>query len=199
MYTYLELKRHSNRSTSILKQLTFALWKEATMSKELINEIFKEKMNLIKLYLIKLGCNQIDAEDIVQDTFYKALKYIDGIQTDKLSSWLFKVAINQYYDLCRKNNKYIFLNIDEEIFKQSLTDNKFVLDFLLNLEQKEEILEVLNSLSNIYKNLLIFKYDFCLSYKEISELLDIKENTVRTYLFRAREQFKKVWEEKYEK
>ncbi|MDM8311423.1 MULTISPECIES: sigma factor-like helix-turn-helix DNA-binding protein [Clostridium] len=46
---------------------------------------------------------------------------------------------------------------------------------------------------------MIFKYDFCLSYKEISELLDIKENTVRTYLFRAREQFKKVWEEKYEK
>jgi len=45
---------------------------------------------------------------------------------------------------------------------------------------------------------LFFKYDMGLSYKEIAELLDINENTVKTYLFRAREQFKKLWREKYE-
>lgn len=179
--------------------ITLALWREAMMSNELINEIFQKKMNLINKYLIKLGCNKHDAEDIVQDTFYKALKYMDGIHPDKLSSWLFKVSINKYYDVCRKNNRYIFLNIDEEIFKQSLTDNKFITDLLLNLEQKEEILKVMNSLSEIYKNLLLLKYDMDLSYKEIAELLDINENTVRTYLFRAREQFKKVWRDKYEK
>lgn len=55
----------------------------------------------IPSYLIKLGCNQEDAEDITQDTFYKALKYIDGIGASKISSWLFRVAINKYYDLCR--------------------------------------------------------------------------------------------------
>jgi len=38
-----------------------------------------------------------------------------------------------------------------------------------------------------------------LSYKEIAEILDINENTVKTYLFRAREQFKKVWRDNFEK
>jgi RNA polymerase sigma factor, sigma-70 family len=169
------------------------------MSNELINEMFQKKMNLIYKYLIKLGCSKDNAEDIVQDTFYKALKYIDGIKVDKMSSWLFKVAINKYYDLCRKNNKHIHLSIDEEIFKESLTDSKLVEDFILDLEKKDEIIKALNNISDIHKNLLIFKYDIGLSYKEIAEILDINENTVKTYLFRAREQFKKVWRNKYEK
>jgi len=169
------------------------------MSNELINEMFQKKMNLIHRYLIKLGCSQDNAEDIIQDTFYKALKYIDGIQADKLSAWLFKVAINKYYDFCRKNNSSIHFSIDEDIFKQSLTDNKLIEDYILDLEKGEEILQVLNSMGDVQKNLLVLKYEMDLSYKEIAELLDINENTVKTYLFRAREQFKKTWRDKYEK
>lgn len=169
------------------------------MSNELINDMFRQKMIIIHKYLIRLGCGKDDAEDIIQDTFYKALKYIDGIQAEKLSSWLFKVAINKYYDLCRKNNRHVHLNIDEEIFKESLSDSKLVEDFILDIEKKKEILRILNLISNTHKNLLLFKYDMNLSYKEIAELLDINENTVKTYLFRAREQFKKVWRDKYEK
>lgn len=169
------------------------------MSNGLVNEMFQEKMNLIQNYLMKLGCSQENAEDIVQDTFYKALKYIDGIQADKLLPWLFKVAVNKYYDLRRKNSRHIHLSIHEDIFKENLTDNKLVEDLLLDSEQKEEILEVLNSISDIHKNLLILKYDMNLPYKEIAELLGINENTVKTYLFRAREQFKKVWRDKHEK
>ncbi|MDS0524687.1 RNA polymerase sigma factor [Clostridium sp. SHJSY1] len=168
------------------------------MSNELIIEMFKEKMYLIHKYLIKLGCSEENAEDIVQDTFYKALKYIDGIQEDKLSSWLFKVAINKYYDLCRKNNRHAHISLDEEIFKERLKENKLVEDFILDIEKKEEILKILNSISDINKNLLFFKYEMDLSYKEIAELLEISENTVKTYLFRAREQFKKLWRENYE-
>lgn len=168
------------------------------MSNELIKNMFQEKMNLIYKYLIKLGCSPENAEDIVQDTFYKALKYIDGIQADKLSSWLFKVATNKYYDLCRKNNRHAHLSIDEDIFKESLRDSKLVEDFILDIEKKEEILKVLNAISDINKNLLFFKYQMDLSYREIAELLEISENTVKTYLFRAREQFKKIWRENYE-
>lgn len=198
MYTYQYFKRHNNRSTSNQEIHNLTLWKGDMMSNELIDKMFQEKMKLIYRYLIKIGCSTEDADDIVQDTFYKALKYIDGIQTDKLSSWLFKVAVNKYYDLCRKSNKHVHLSIDEDIFKESLTEGKLVEDYLLNLERKEEILKVLNSISEIKKNLLMFKYDMGLSYKEIAEILDINENTVKTYLFRAREQFKKMWRAEYE-
>ena len=106
------------------------------MGNELINEMFDKKMKVIHKYLIKLGYSQDNAEDIVEDTFYKVLEYIDGIQADKLSSWLFKVAINKYYELRRKNSRHIHLNIDEEIFKESITDSKLVEDFILDVEKK---------------------------------------------------------------
>ncbi|WP_252229908.1 RNA polymerase sigma factor [Clostridium sp. ZBS15] len=167
------------------------------MNNELINEMFEKKMIIIYKYLVKLGCSKDNAEDIVQDTFYTALKYIDGIQTNKVSSWLFKVAINKYYDLCRKNNRHIYLSIDEEVFKERLVENNLVEEFILDLERKKEINEILNSISDVHKNLLFFKYDMGLSYKEIAELLGINENTVKTYLFRAREKFKKLWRDKY--
>jgi len=104
------------------------------MNYELIDEIFKDKMNLIYRYLIKLGCNKENADDIVHDTFYKALRYIDGIQSDKLSAWLFKVAINKYYDLCRKNKRHIHVSIDEEILKDGLGTNNLIEDFILELK-----------------------------------------------------------------
>jgi len=47
------------------------------------------------------------------------------------------------------------------------------------------------------KNLLILKYDIKLTYKEISNLLDISEEKVKTYLYRARNNFKKNWEGMY--
>ncbi|SHE98924.1 RNA polymerase sigma-70 factor, ECF subfamily [Clostridium fallax] len=169
------------------------------MDNELINKIFKKKMIIIYKYLIKIGCDENDAEDIVQDTFLKAIRYIDGINVEKISSWLFKVAVNKYYDLCRKNNKYIKLDIDDDIIQKSITDDNLAENYLLNLEKREEIIKVLDSLSVIQKNLLILKYSEELSYKEIAVFLDIKENTVKTYLFRARERFKVVWRNDYEK
>ena len=160
------------------------------MKNDLISKIFMDKMNIIHCYLIKRGCNQEDAEDITQDTFYKAIKYIDGIDISKISAWLFRVAINSYYDLCRTKKRHVQVIIDEEIFK---SDNNLCEDYIIDLERKGDVLKILNSLNNTQKNLLILKYNMDLSYKEISNVLDINESTVKTYLFRAREQFKNKW------
>ena len=67
---------------------------DSMMAKKL-NEILK----FVYSYLIKMGASKEDAEDIIQDTAYKFLQYIDSIQMDNIKSWLFRVAVNQYYDL----------------------------------------------------------------------------------------------------
>lgn len=167
------------------------------MKNDLISKMFINKMSIIYSYLLKLGCSQEDAEDIIQDTFYKAIKYIDGLDTSQISSWLFKVAVNKYYDLCRKKNRFVHVSIDEEIFKVSPSDSTLCEDYIIDLERKEEVLRVLNTLNDIQKNLLILKYSLNLSYKEIAEILDINESTVKTYLFRAREHFRNKWRMMY--
>ncbi|MBX4260664.1 RNA polymerase sigma factor [Clostridium estertheticum] len=163
------------------------------MKNDLINELFINKTDVIYRYLLKIGCNKSDAEDITQETFYKALTYIDGIDTSKISSWLFRVAINKYYDLCRKKNRQVSVSIDEDVLSERLSHDFLCEDYILNLERKQDILLTLNSLNDTYKNLLILKYDMDLSYKEIAGVLDININTVKTYLARGREQFEKYW------
>lgn len=56
-----------------------------------------------------------------------------------------------------------------------------------------EIRGCLNSLKESYKELLILEYEMELSYKEIGKLLGFPEQTVKTYLFRARTEFKSIW------
>jgi len=56
----------------------------------------------------------------------------------------------------------------------------------------------LNGLKPVYKNLLVLKYVVGLSYREIAEILGVREQTVKTYIYRARQKFKNNWRSNYE-
>ena len=153
-----------------------------------LHQILQPKMLEIKKYLIRLGAPAADAEDIVQDTVYKALLYIDSIDEHKFSAWLYKVAINRYYDLCRRS-KRIVIPIDNV----DVPDTELPEDHLLLKEKREDIERVLAQLLPLHKQLIIMKYELELSYQEIAELLGIKTDTVKSALFRARKQFQKKY------
>lgn len=165
------------------------------MNTKELNLIFKNKMFMVYKFLIKNGCSHHDAEDIVQDTFLKAIQYIDGVNLNKINSWLFKTALNRFYDLCRKNSRHPKINIEDSNFLNNLYSEFICEDYILKIENKKEIAKVLDKLKPAYKNLLILKYDMNLSYKEISISLDISEKNVKTYLYRARNSFKNYWED----
>lgn len=164
------------------------------MNNELLDELFSSKMTIIYKYLIKIGCSHNDAEDIVQDTLFKALIHLEAIDSAKIASWLFKVALNRYYDLCRKNKKQPLASLEIE----SILNNMPAADYLpenhiLDNEKREQVSRVLNNLSPIYKNLLVLTYVVGLSYRETAEVLDIKEHTVKTYICRAKQKFRDNW------
>lgn len=153
-----------------------------------LHQILQPKMLEIQKYLIRLGAPATDAEDIVQDTVYKALLYIDSIDENKFSAWLYKVAINRYYDLCRRS-KRIIIPIDYV----DVPDTELPEDHLLLKEKREDIDRVLAELQPLHKQLIIMKYELELSYQEIAELLGITTDTVKSALFRARKQFQKKY------
>lgn len=71
-------------------------------------------------------------------------------------------------------------------------------EILLRKERRAEIEQVMEELSPIYKQLLILKYEMDFSYKEISELIGIREEKVKTYLYRARKLFQKKYGGQYD-
>ncbi|QUG41278.1 RNA polymerase sigma factor [Psychrobacillus sp. INOP01] len=156
--------------------------------KEELYHVLQEKTGIIYKYLIKNGANPRDAEDIIQEALYKFLLYIDSVDPDKSFSWLFRVAINQFYDLCRKQQKQVLVSFENFEF---VDDTLLPEDHVEQSEMKKEIQVVLDQLTPLHKQLLLLlKYELNLSYEEIAEMLDLNPGTLKTYLFRARKAFK---------
>ncbi|WP_246311085.1 RNA polymerase sigma factor [Paenibacillus xylanilyticus] len=140
----------------------------------------QNKMKHIQHYLIRLGASRADAEDIIQDTVYKGLLYLDSIMPEKFSAWLYRVALNRYYDMLRKRKRIEWLDQEPTVEGSEIPEG-----ILLRKERREEIEHVMDALNPIYRQLLILKYELNFSYREISDLVGIREEMVKTYLFRS--------------
>lgn len=167
------------------------------MDSELLFELYKRQSKILYGYLIKSGCKKEDAEDIVQESFIKAIEYMDGVSPDKLSSWLFKVALNNFRNRMKRKFKTNEISIDEEGFYSRIMGECDALEKVLSKEKSRSIRECLLALKDEFRTLLILKYDMDLSYREIGKLLGLSEDIVKTYLYRARNEFKKYWSENY--
>ncbi|MBM4763486.1 sigma-70 family RNA polymerase sigma factor [Bacillus sp. B15-48] len=154
-----------------------------------LDDFLKNKMNMLFRYLLKMGVGEADAQDIIQDTMIKTLSYLGEIPNDKLNAWLFKVAMSRFYDMYRKKKKEIHIPIEPE----HLIDEEGPEKIILTSEQKNEFNELLDQIRPEYKHILLLKYEFHYSYKEISDTLEMKEETVKTWMYRARKQFEKVY------
>lgn len=162
------------------------------MEETLNHEVLNRELNIVFQYLLKKGVPHLDAQDAVQETAFKYLKYADSIRSSKVRSWLIRVALNYFYDQCRKNKKYI-LNFEEDMGGRQIEGlPEFI---ILAKERAEELSRLLVNLKPLYSELLLLKYESDLSYAEISQLLGISTSSVKLNLFRARKSLLKCFKE----
>lgn len=155
------------------------------------NELNAE-LNMVYRYLRKLSISKADAEDSVQEAAYKYLLYYDTIKIAKIRSWLIRVALNSYYDQCRKRGRYD-LNLDEGLLKTEQKEQPEAI--FLNKERNIEIGKAISQLKPLFQELLLLKYHLGLTYEEISKILEINHSSIKTNLFRARKKFERIYKE----
>jgi len=171
--------------------------KKGKMSKEFLTELYNRQAKIIYMYLLKYGCRKEEAEEIVQESFIKAIQHIDGVDERKLPSWIFKVALNTYRNYLKRKSVITELSIDGGgFFSRLAAEGDFTETILVN-ESAISVRDCLSRLKDGYKDLLILKYEMELSYKEIGRLLGLSDATVKTSLYRARNEFKRLWREAY--
>lgn len=156
------------------------------------NDVLNSELNIVFRYLLKKGVPHTDAEDAVQETAYKYLRFSDTVRSSKVRSWLIRVALNYYYDQCRKNKKYV-LNFEEKM-EENRTDELPEM-IILAREHTEELSSLLSRMKPLFSELLLLKYESELSYDEISQLMDMNKSSVKTNLFRARKKLLKLYKE----
>ena len=118
------------------------------------------------------------ALDIVQEVSYKAYKSIENLKEPKyFNTWIMRIAINISTDFYNKKSKVVCMEQEELISKIDAT-----------YEDKDEriyLMESLDKLDNKYKKIIVLKYFDDLTFREIAEILDIPENTVKTHLYKG--------------
>ena len=134
-----------------------------------------------------------DAEDIAQQVFVKAyfsLKRFD--QRAAFSTWLYKITVNECWDLLRKKKVRPLLyesDLSEEQARQfGATDEKQTEepDISERLEARQRVEQLMESLDPRDRTMLILKEVEGFAVEEIAEILGLNANTVKVRLFRAR-------------
>jgi len=141
-----------------------------------------------------------DAEDLAQDVFIEVYLSIHKFRGDsKLSTWLYRIAVNKSLNFIRENKKKRFIeNIGEVLSgdknKEAYSDEnlKEQLEEKNELEKKYEILH--RAINSLKKNqriaFTLHKYDK-LPYKEIAEVMELSLPAVEALIHRAKKNIQK--------
>jgi RNA polymerase sigma-70 factor (ECF subfamily) len=147
--------------------------------------VVKNTEKLVAQIVRKMTTNEDDQKDLVQDIYLKAYLNLSSFQfKSKLSTWIANIAYNTTVNYLQKK-KIPIIEIE------TLIENKCTINDNPELATiKTETVEILNAeiakLPPLYKILITLYHLEELPNKEIAEITNLPEGTIKSYLFRAR-------------
>ncbi|MFD0050938.1 sigma-70 family RNA polymerase sigma factor [Actinomycetes bacterium NPDC127524] len=168
-------------------------------SDELIDEIMKRYgQDILQLAFSYVNSKEV-AEDLTQDIFIKCYKSLHTYnRKSKLRTWLWRIAINTCKDYLKSWYNRRVLVLEEEPLKMS-TKNDVVEDAVIQKDEDSRLVYEVMRLPVEYREVVYLYYYEELPIKEISVLIDTKENTVKTRLRKAKKLLKEGIEDQYDR
>ncbi len=144
-------------------------------------KIYSEYYDIVFQYVLSLCREEVWAEEITQEAFFKALKGIDTFKGNcKLSVWLCQIAKNTFYTEAKKKQRQVDYPLEiipiEDNYEQKIFDK----------ETAFEIHKVLHQLSEPYKEVFWMRTFGELSFAEIGKLFGKTESWARVTYHRAK-------------
>ena len=160
------------------------------MDKRLLNELYTKYYKELYLYIYSLSHNREVTEDLVQETFLKALLSLSDSHTN-MRAWLYMVARNLYFNFAKKEKSKE--SLDE--LNDTPSPSAPVIEKIIENERRRVSFEALQSLQGAKKEILILQYFGGLSQKEIAATLHITPENVRVLSYRAKKELRKFMED----
>lgn len=147
-----------------------------------IDEIVEKYSNMIMQIAFQNVFNKTDAEDITQEVFIKIMRNISIFQNEEhMKAWIIRVTINLSKDYNKNFWNKNTIGLDEEIKCFG--------------EEYKDIFEEISKLKPKYRNIIYLYYYQGYKINEIAEILLMNQNTVSSYLIRARRELKDILED----
>jgi RNA polymerase sigma factor (sigma-70 family) len=143
-------------------------------------------------YFFRIIEDKEQSEDLVQSVFYRMLKYrIQYRGEGKFTTWMFGIAHNLVCDMFKKRETVTFSKESIELMNREL---QYDAGHMLEKNEQIQLMRLsLRKLEFEKREVLILSKYHELKYKEIAEILNISENTVKQRVFRAIEELRQVY------
>jgi RNA polymerase sigma factor (sigma-70 family) len=166
-------------------------------------ESFSKLIEVYKKYVFAIILNFLkdynEVENIAQEVFLQVYVSLPHYDNDNFKAWIGRIATNKSIDFLRKKKaKQNEVNLEVEKI-ESVQDSINLPELhLVEMENKREILNILNSIPEIYKDVLIKFYFQEKSYEEIAKDENVSIKTIASRLYRAKLLIKEKWRDKNE-
>lgn len=161
------------------------------MGKE-FNKVYENNKNAVYSYLYYMTKDVDDAEDLCQETFLKIYRSLKGFRGEcNERSWCITIARNTFLSWVRKKKLNTARDEDIDQLPSGTGDNPEIM--MLSKEDNRFVKTILLQLKEEYRTILLLRDYEELSYKEIGIITGLSESAVKIRIYRAREKFKKLY------
>ena len=149
--------------------------------------VYRQYFADVYKYALALSRDEQTAEEVTQETFFKALTAIDSFRGDcQLRVWLCQIARNQYLTLCRERKK--FTDAEPEPGDSGIEEG------FADREDARRLHILLHALPEPYKEVFSLRTFGELPFSQIGELFGKTESWARVTYFRARRRLKEAYD-----
>jgi len=158
--------------------------------------IFQRYERQIYSFAFRMMGNADDAYDLTQECFIKAYRNLEKTNGDlNVSAWLHRIASNSCLDVLRRRKRIRWLPWDndrhESLLQPSTPDDPEVT--VLSRETQQDVQLILNQMTPRNRLALLLREFEGLSTEEIGEVMGLSRSAVKSVLFRARDEFRKLY------
>ncbi len=148
-------------------------------------EVYQRYFRDVYRFTLGLTQDRALAEEIVQDTFFRALKSLDRFDGSKdIRAWLFTIARNAWYSYCRARKR----TLSQEDLPQDLADSVRIEERIEDEESAFAIHQFLHAMEEPYKEVFSLRVFGELPYEKIGRLFGRNANWARVTFYRAKVQ-----------
>jgi RNA polymerase sigma-70 factor, ECF subfamily len=147
-----------------------------------------EYIDALYSYARSLTRNRSEAEDLVQETYVRALRAMGRLRPDSnLKSWLSTIMRNIWFNQLRQQRAAKLVEMDGDDCAIDITETgKDPYAFCLSRREQEQVRAAIQQLPLEFREVILLREFEELSYKEIATILDCPAGTVMSRLARAR-------------
>ena len=168
-----------SKDAELVKKLKDPTQKDTAFSELL--DVYQERLYW---HIRKLVTTHENADDVLQNTFVRVYKSIHKFEEKStLHTWMYRIAYNESMRLLEKNNKKSFDDIDE--VSNCHLEVLFEDEYFDGNEIQRKLQQIIDGLKEKQKRVFQMKYFDDLSFRQISEILSISENTLKSTYYTA--------------